>query len=668
MTHKVTFVASLLVGLALAPMTPTVVHAQPRVEIYHHSSTALGDILRAKADAIVALRQAELIHERAIAQRLENLIRECDVVYKRFTTRNQMQTEHREHEFSEKFDHIKFNQQLAEIRSQLEIKAAMEHKGIGNLSDEMNLLLEKFTQSSFNKYNVAAMQTELSPEQLQAIYLTDGSNVFSAVGGKTHVEQLVWPYLMEMAAFDADRQEFEKLYGQAMEESAEKGRPRPETVIALLEKKSDLERLIATIKLSSKADLQRTETKWRTEATNYLKQVTDALNSYSTHDSERLTKYAFSGKTVGDLLEHMVGKGLRFANPKKEDRNLYASVYFLMRFAFKDVPAPVGLMTPSPSRGTVDSRQVYRITLTLSESGEGTFQIEKALGEPADDFPGTPIRLARWPHTRATRGEQGMFRLIHDFADPDDLGTISTQHLNVTLPQGSGELTLTPLPMPKGIPIEQGALFMHRRWLQPPITVVCDLSDYGDGGVTLKLRDPRNSLGFLQCVLRSNAHNLETPFDFEALWWAFQREKVAPTHTNLVSKRGVSLGQSFEARFRCPLPNTGTSLPFVFELGRIYGNRATAVSRLEVRGRLTPHFGLQLGNNQGTIFAKSVISDGLADSAGLQRGDMILAINGQRLRETGEAVALLSRLPFGEETVFAIRRGDKPLEIRVIAE
>ena len=65
----------MMASILAAVSVPPILQAQPRVEIYHHNSTALGDILRAKADAVVALKQAQLIGEQALAQRLENMIR-----------------------------------------------------------------------------------------------------------------------------------------------------------------------------------------------------------------------------------------------------------------------------------------------------------------------------------------------------------------------------------------------------------------------------------------------------------------------------------------------------------------------------------------------------------------------------------------------------------------
>ena len=118
--------------------------------IIRHGSTPEADIIRARADAVLLLKQAELTGEKAYAQRLDNLIRECDVVYKRFSTRNEMRKEALENKFDRTFDIIRFNQQLADIRGELEQKAVMQRTRIGDPTNEMNSLLEKFARQSIN--------------------------------------------------------------------------------------------------------------------------------------------------------------------------------------------------------------------------------------------------------------------------------------------------------------------------------------------------------------------------------------------------------------------------------------------------------------------------------------------------------------------------------------
>jgi len=78
--------------------------------------------------------------------------------------------------------------------------------------------------------------------------------------------------------------------------------------------------------------------------------------------------------------------------------------------------------------------------------------------------------------------------------------------------------------------------------------------------------------------------------------------------------------------------------------------------------------GVGLDEKQGMIFAKMVFPNGLGQQAGIQQGDVVLAINAKRPTTLAEAMNLLSLLPIGEEAVFEIQRGDKTLELRVLAE
>ena len=169
-------------------LIPAVLFGKDKTVIVRHGSTPEGDIIRARADAVLLYKQAELTGEKAYAKRLDNLIKECNVVYKRFSTKNAIRKEAQEDKFNRTFDVILFNQQLADIRSELEQKAIAHRTRIGDPTNEMNSLLEKFARQSINANGIAAMKTELSAEQLDSIFLTDGSNTFSGKTGKTRLE------------------------------------------------------------------------------------------------------------------------------------------------------------------------------------------------------------------------------------------------------------------------------------------------------------------------------------------------------------------------------------------------------------------------------------------------------------------------------------------------
>jgi hypothetical protein len=329
---------------------PVVLLGQDRVVIVRHGSTPEGDIIRARADAILLLKHAELTGEKAYAQRLENLIRECDVVYKRFSTRNKIQKEALENKFDRTFDIIRFNQQLADIRGELEQTAIIQHSRVGDLTDEMNSLLEAFTRQSFKAADIPAMKTELSPEQIDALFLTDGSNTFSGKTGKTRLEAFKWPFMIQRKEFQQERNDFDVSCDQAVKEVNENGSPSPETIGDLLKQLDAIDKGLDALPLSDSLNVRVVETKWRKEAKSFIRDLTRTLGNCSRLDSEKLSKCVFTGKTLGELLDHLNKYGLRFSHPSEQDENLYASIFFVIRYASQECGKSAGDAPDSTQR------------------------------------------------------------------------------------------------------------------------------------------------------------------------------------------------------------------------------------------------------------------------------------------------------------------------------
>ena len=325
--------------VALASLLPALVVGQDRVIVVRHGSTPEGDIIRARADAILLLRQAQLTAEKVYAQRLENLIRECDVVYKRFSTRNEMRKEVLDNKYERTFDIIRFNQQLADIREQLEHKVVMQHTRIGDLTGGMNHLLEAFTRQSLTASGIPAMKTELTSEQLDAIFLTDGSNTFSGKTGKTRLEAFKWPFLIQRKDFQQERDDFDRLCDEAVKEIDANKSPSPETIGDLLKQADAIDKKLDALPLSDSQNVRAVENKWRKEAKDFTRELTRTLGNCSRLDSEKLSKYVFQGKTLGELIDHLNSKGLRFSHPSEQDANLYAAIFFIMRYAYQEYGA-----------------------------------------------------------------------------------------------------------------------------------------------------------------------------------------------------------------------------------------------------------------------------------------------------------------------------------------
>ena len=321
--------------VVLAALTPGVLCGQERVIIEHHVTTPEGDVIRAKADAALLMKQAELVGEKAQAQRLANMLTECDVAYKKMVTQSKTKGT-LETRYQHTFDVIRFNQQLADIREELEQKAVMHRTRVGDPTSEMNSLLEQFARQHIQAERISAMRTELTPEQIDSLFLTDGSNVFSCKTGKTKLQAFKWPFFLQRKEFEEERRTLEAVCNQAVKETGAGGSLSPETVLQLLKDVAAIEEKVDAIPLSDHASVRSMETKWRREAKVFLQDLNQTLGNCSKLDSEKLSKYAFQGKTLGELIDHLNSKGLRFSQPGQQDANLYASIFFLMRYAYQE--------------------------------------------------------------------------------------------------------------------------------------------------------------------------------------------------------------------------------------------------------------------------------------------------------------------------------------------
>jgi hypothetical protein len=314
------------------------------------------------------------------------------------------------------------------------------------------------------------------------------------------------------------------------------------------------------------------------------------------------------------------------------------------------------------------ARDVIRLTLELSDTGEGKFRIEKTSQPPADDFPGTPFEFSSLPKTKATKGKEGTFRLAHDFSDADEPSALAfDKPVNVTLNKQAGVMVFTPGPLPQGFDAKTGAVFYYGKKLKLPLSIRCDIVELGGGGFGIQLGDPTRKLGLLQCKLGADSTDTESPFEV-AVQWSEIGVGDKPHSTTLRKKKDVTLREPFEMSFSLPVPKAKISKAFQLGLYKAAGNGPATVARLEVQGRVALIFGLALTGKQGVIVAQSVAPNSLAAKAGFQPGDVLTAINGKRFQSAVEAVDILSRLPVGEEAKFSILRAKKSQELRVMAE
>ena len=165
--------------------------------------------------------------------------------------------------------------------------------------------------------------------------------------------------------------------------------------------------------------------------------------------------------------------------------------------------------------------------------------------------------------------------------------------MHVTIDKEAGLLVFRSGPLPEGTDVKNGATFDYGKKVRLPLTLIFDIVKHGDAGFAIQVGDSFRKLGLFQFRLAAQTHDLEQPFEVIITWYEVGdggRKNV----TSLCDKKEVTLDEPFEKQFRLPLPNARITESMTLRFARIFGDKTTKVSRLEVRGRLAPMFGLSL--------------------------------------------------------------------------
>jgi S1-C subfamily serine protease len=91
------------------------------------------------------------------------------------------------------------------------------------------------------------------------------------------------------------------------------------------------------------------------------------------------------------------------------------------------------------------------------------------------------------------------------------------------------------------------------------------------------------------------------------------------------------------------------------------------IERVRVAGPILPSVGIELEGKAGQVFVKRVVKDSPAEQAGLSDGELLLSVNGERVRDAGSAVAVFATAKIGDELSLEMKKGDKTRKVTVLA-
>lgn len=307
-----------------------------------------------------------------------------------------------------------------------------------------------------------------------------------------------------------------------------------------------------------------------------------------------------------------------------------------------------------------DSKPIgpLRITLHLSENGEGRFRLENSIGLQKAVFEGKPVRFHSLPKTLVQRNDEGILRILHDFAEADPIDNWCEDI--------KGDLRIDK---------ENKALVMH-----PNVD--------GDGEGSFKIngffRLPFNSVfeifgkesGVLQFDVKSLGAN-SIAFQFKIDFSAKTVEGVLKESNStkaLFRKNNVPFDSPTEEKFRFIVSEEdarklhGLSVCCKADSSLQEKAEPFRISTLEIAARFVPLVGVMWKQRGSDVLVGSVLPYRAGEKAGVRQGDIVKAINGKKMTNLKEVSAFIWDSRIGDELVLTIDRRGEEIEIKVRLE
>jgi len=336
-----------------------------------------------------------------------------------------------------------------------------------------------------------------------------------------------------------------------------------------------------------------------------------------------------------------------------------------MKFPAFGLFAAVVLLTQVGT--VVHADEMIRMKLAMDEFGNCTVSVEST-GDPLDkatEFSGEAEKSSRLPKTTILNDGKGSVRLVHDFSNPDEFDVLFTEVLgkpqNVRFDQRFKALTLTSTR-------EDDALVTYAYRFKPPFTVIYDRYPLTDDTVLLTAI----GLGTLEDSLHINLFSLNRSDKSSAklaAFWIETKPNGQQNRIQLIDPFEFKLDKGVSKTFRLPLPNAKIETPCFLSLkGKSLQHSVQEIAGLLIEGKVTPLFGIGFDERRGVIFTKQVVKGSLAEKAGIQVGDVIVSVNGEKPNSIEKATELLSSTVIGDTVTLEVERAGKKQVIGIRSE
>lgn len=303
---------------------------------------------------------------------------------------------------------------------------------------------------------------------------------------------------------------------------------------------------------------------------------------------------------------------------------------------------------PKSTEAAALKKTGYRVVWSISESGESTLTINRPLEE-------------RQPtNASMARHDDGTVEFQHDLtAEAVVERVLAHGSENVEFDNKLNALVMTPK-------AGKVATFAYSAAARLPVTLEFefDRSTQKSGStLVVTLKNPASNVDFvvLNLVVTDKTKN---SVQVSGSWVGRRDGQGRPVFEPFLKAKAVDLDNPQELTFKIPLKDGEQRNALTFGVS----GEPVALNQLVVRGRLSPTFGVAFDEKNGDVFAKEVFPIGLGSTIGIKPGDSLISINGKRPKTLKEAIDLLGKISFGEESEIVVKRIGKPVKVGFTAE
>lgn len=316
---------------------------------------------------------------------------------------------------------------------------------------------------------------------------------------------------------------------------------------------------------------------------------------------------------------------------------------------------------PTSDGDKSEGKTISRLSVEISSRGGLSVRLEQVPNEPFSDAPGVKADLSGLSAAKV-RNDEGFFSIDLECDKPEAAAALGEEGLRIRR-----ESLVVDTSVGKDN-IGQRNFLSIKRQFGVPFTIQMDNARQGTAN--------RDSPSHGGCSLNYNfrlanrsgqqiAHVFITLQPTDPL---FNEGKVLVSlgkpneQLKQVAQREIKDGA---AEMRVEIP--GVSGEDKLNWWCVVRGEPAWIERVRIASPLMPSLGVELAGVAGQVSVKQVLENSAAEKAGLKEGDIVLRVNGQRVRDAESAVEAISSSTIGEEVTLKIKRNGKESEIKAKA-